>query len=275
MISVILPTYNGEKYIRESIDSILNQTYKNIELIIVNDCSVDSTYEILKDYEKKDKRIKIVNNTKNQGLPNSLNIGFAHAKGEFFTWTSDDNFYKSNALEEMMKTMLEKKADFVYAACNIINGKGTVIGKGATNYIKNLPKANCIWACFLYRRKVYDIIGNYNPDLRLMEDYDYWLRIYENNFKMEYLPHILYNYRKHQNSLTATRQNDILKMENRVRSRHLKIFLFQKKDNFKVWIEDLYNMFEGLAFLNKKLNLKRQYIYSFMTVISAIVLKKA
>lgn len=84
-ISIVLPTYNGERYLKQSIESILGQTYTDWELIVVNDCSTDSTQEIIDFYRKKDTRIRTIFNCTNQKLPESLNIGFREAKGEYFT----------------------------------------------------------------------------------------------------------------------------------------------------------------------------------------------
>ena len=78
-ISIVLPTYNGEKYLKQSIESILGQTYTDWELIVVNDCSTDSTQEIIDFYRKKDTRIRTIFNYTNQKLPESLNIGFREA----------------------------------------------------------------------------------------------------------------------------------------------------------------------------------------------------
>ncbi|MCV3482379.1 glycosyltransferase family 2 protein [Campylobacter sp. CNRCH_2014_0184h] len=82
LVSVIMPTFNGASsgFLAQSIESVLNQTYKNLEFIIVNDCSTDNTLEILQEYAKKDHRIQIINNQKNQKLPQSLNIGFTMLK---------------------------------------------------------------------------------------------------------------------------------------------------------------------------------------------------
>ena len=81
-ISIVLPTYNGEKVIKKSIESVLSQTYVNWELIIVNDCSTDNTLSVIESYEQSDSRIRVYNNTTNQKLPRSLNIGFSHATGD-------------------------------------------------------------------------------------------------------------------------------------------------------------------------------------------------
>ena len=101
-VSIVLPTYNGEKFIRESIDSILYQTFTDWELIIVNDCSTDGTPNIVNRYAASDSRIRVIHNKENQKLPESLNIGFREARGEYLTWTSDDNMYLPSALEKMI-----------------------------------------------------------------------------------------------------------------------------------------------------------------------------
>jgi glycosyltransferase involved in cell wall biosynthesis len=103
MISVIMPVYNGEKYLRQSIESVIQQTYKDWELIIVNDCSIDNSRNIMQSYADTDSRIRIVDNGSNLKLPMSLNAGFRQAKGKYLTWTSDDNLYKPNALEELSR----------------------------------------------------------------------------------------------------------------------------------------------------------------------------
>jgi glycosyltransferase involved in cell wall biosynthesis len=80
MISVIMPVYNGEKYLRQSIESVIQQTYKDWELIIVNDCSIDNSRNIMQSYADTDSRIRIVDNGSNLKLPMSLNAGFRQAK---------------------------------------------------------------------------------------------------------------------------------------------------------------------------------------------------
>ena len=100
-VSIVLPTYNGEDYLRESIESVISQTFTDWELIIVNDCSTDSTPKIAEAYAAKDCRIRVIHNEKNQKLPNSLNIGFESASGDYLTWTSDDNIFHHEALIKM------------------------------------------------------------------------------------------------------------------------------------------------------------------------------
>ena len=84
LVSIVLPTYNGEKYLADSIESVISQTYKNWELIIINDCSTDKTLEIAQSYAAKDNRIKVYSNDENLKVPKSLNRGFSLANGKYF-----------------------------------------------------------------------------------------------------------------------------------------------------------------------------------------------
>lgn len=206
-VSIVLPTYNGAKYIRQSIDSCLNQTYKNIELIIVDDGSKDETPEIVMSY--KDDRIKHIWHEKNRGLPHALNTGFAKATGEYLTWTSDDNYYSNDAIEKMLHFLKNNNCSFVY--CDFYKFYDNT---SFDLYIYKLPKnpilENCnnIGPCFLYTRKVGEEIGDYDPDAFLAEDYDYWIRV-STKFSMCHLEGALYHYRIHEKSLFSTRFHEI------------------------------------------------------------------
>ena len=102
-VSIILPTYNGQAYIEEAIISILNQTFRDFELIVVDDCSTDHTPKVLDFFKLQDSRIKIITNKKNLKLPASLNVGHRIAQGDYLTWTSDDNILHINFVERLVK----------------------------------------------------------------------------------------------------------------------------------------------------------------------------
>ena len=211
MVSIVLPTYNGEKYIRESIQSVLKQTYADWELIVVDDCSQDSTNHIITEYAEMDDRIKVFRNEKNLKLPQSLNIGFLKASGDYLTWTSDDNLYKPEALEKLLN-VLQRNADcgLVFSRMEYIDAAGRLIGLSDTpKNVKELYYHNIVGASFMYTRKEYKQIGDYNAGKFLMEDYDYWLRV-ARFFQVEYLPDVLYQYRQHEGSLTERRNKQVL-----------------------------------------------------------------
>ena len=185
-VSVVMPVYNGEKYLKQSIESVIQQSYKDWELIIVNDCSTDRSRDIMQSYVEVDSRIRIVDNSNNLKLPMSLNAGFREARGEYLTWTSDDNLYKVNALEELVG-YLENNPEIglVYSDMDYVDA--------SLNFIKEqrlepemLLYSDCIGASFMYRREVLDKVGEYDPDMFLVEDYEYWIRISE-QFKIGHL----------------------------------------------------------------------------------------
>ena len=113
-ISVFLPIYNMQKYIKNAINSIQKQTLKNIEIIAVNDFSTDKTYDILKELSLKDKRIKIINNTKNYGLLYSRAMGIIHSSGEYLmNLDPDDVFNDSDNLEYLYKKITRYNTDII------------------------------------------------------------------------------------------------------------------------------------------------------------------
>ena len=107
MISVIVPVYNVEKYLEECLDSIQNQTFSNIEIILVNDGSSDNSKEICKKYCEQDNRFKLINQT-NQGQSVARNTGVAASKGEFIAFVDSDDIIRQDYLEVLMRHMSEK-----------------------------------------------------------------------------------------------------------------------------------------------------------------------
>lgn len=233
-VSIILPVYNGEKYLALAIESILQQTYSNFELIIIDDCSTDKSNQIAKSYMKIDSRIKVYKNKKNKKLPKTLNYGFHLAIGDLFTWTSDDNILKPEAIEEMVN-VFEKKSDidFVYADIIPIDTKGNIdkrYKKYLNGEIEDIYVFNPILACFLYKRKIHDKLGGYNPNLFLCEDYDFWIRTYEHGFYMYHLKKKIYFYRMHSDSLSVIKQKEHARLCLKILLRNL---LKEKKANKK------------------------------------------
>lgn len=202
-VSIVLPTYNGAKFLRGALESCLKQTHRDLELIVVDDCSTDATPEIVRSFA--DPRVRYMRNAVNQRLPRSLNVGFRQAGGDYLTWTSDDNEYEPTAIQRMLECLRDAPGvDFVYAdywALDERTGK-----KELTRFPDrlDLSKKNEVGACFLYTRRVYEKVGEYNPHLEMVEDYDYWVRVWK-NFKTVHCGEPLYLYRYHAQSLTTTR----------------------------------------------------------------------
>jgi GT2 family glycosyltransferase len=222
-VSIVLPTHNGSKYIRQSIESCLDQSHRNIELIVVDDGSTEDLRAIVSEFT--DSRLRYIRHEKKRGISAALNTGFAAAAGEYLTWTSDDNYYAPNAIERLTRFLQSyPRIDFVYASSYIIDELGLreTMRVQRCQPPQHLKRQNGVGACFLYTRRVYRDIGDYNPDAFLVEDYDYWVRV-SKRFNMQRIFSPLYYYRYHKASLTfryspedVAHRFDVVKQQNRL-----------------------------------------------------------
>lgn len=202
LVSIVLPTHNGERYLSQAIESCLEQTYPHWELILVDDGSTDRTPELVAGYAAKDRRISSVRHPHNRRLPAALNTGFARARGKYFTWTSDDNCYRPEALAHMVVFLEEHRGvDVVYTDATYIDENNRPLRLMVAQDPEVLAFSNPIGACFLYHRYVHEQLGGYDESLFLAEDYDFWLRA-SRSFKLQPLNRDLYLYRWHLGSLT-------------------------------------------------------------------------
>lgn len=215
-VSIVLPCHDGARYLREALDSCCAQTFRDWELIAVDDGSRDATLDIFGAYANRDSRIRIVRNREATGLPAALNSGFAVARGRYFSWISDDNRYRPDALARLV-AVLESDAgvDVVYSDYSVIDDEGAEIALRQALPIERLATANCVGASFLYRRAVHEALGGFDPSKPLVEDYDFWLRA-ASRFRFAPLAENLYLYRTHEASLSAQKADAILAAHRRL-----------------------------------------------------------
>lgn len=205
-ISVVMSVYNGEKYLDQSIKSILNQTFKDYEFIIIDDGSTDYTSKILSSY--KDERIKIVKNEKNIGLTKSLNLGIRLAKGEYIARQDADDISDPSRLEKLFNVFeKDKYLGLVGSSFKIIDSNHRILR------IVNVPTAeedirNIILdhnpfchGSVMFKREVINKIGGYREFFRYAQDYDLWLRISE-NYRILNIGEVLYGWRKVKDSIS-------------------------------------------------------------------------
>jgi glycosyltransferase involved in cell wall biosynthesis len=205
LVSIVLPVFNGARFLSAAIESVLAQTYVKWELSVVDDASIDATPSLIREFEQRDRRITSLRNPANRKLPGSLNAGFARARGELLTWTSHDNCYRPAGLDRMVEFLQGRpEVGLVYTDWSCIDDEDRPLGSDVPRGPQMLAFENPIGACFLYRRRVYEDIGDYDERLFLVEDYDYWVRV-SCRFRIARLPEDLYRYRHHGGSLTANR----------------------------------------------------------------------
>jgi len=213
MITVLLPTYNSEKYIAEAISSILNQTFKDFELLIIDDGSTDSTEKIISQF--KDKRIRYIYK-KHTGLADTLNFGLNHANYDWIARMDADDISHPNRLQEQVKLIDEDVTKIIFSKGAYFRDGKILFEYKTTREIENIKKDFVLHSpishsSVIYNRDFILVNGGYNTSLKAFEDYDLWLRLlHKNNFKL--VPKYLVFYRIRKESLS----NSFSKYGNRI-----------------------------------------------------------
>lgn len=208
-VSMVMPVHNGARWLAAAIDSVLAQNFHDFELILVNDASCDASPAIMAEAARRDSRVRVLRLDTNVGLPAALNRGFAAARGDLHSWTSDDNLLRPEMLSRLVATLdAHTEADVVYADFTLIDEAGGELGRSRVGPIDRLLYGNNVGACFLYRARVTEALGGYDIRLFGVEDYDFWLRAAQ-RFTFVALHEDLYIYRKHGGSLTSQRAAQI------------------------------------------------------------------
>jgi len=208
-ISVIMSVFNGEKYLREAIDSILGQTFTDFEFIIVNDGSTDNSLSIIKGYA--DKRIRLIDNEQNIGLTKSLNRAIKQARGEYIARQDADDISLPNRFEEQIK-YFKKNPKVVLLGTGIcrIDGNGKILGKtlAIAKPGKSLVKQNQFnHGSTMFKSGVIRELGGYNELFKYCQDYELWLRLAK-YYEVRNLPQILYQLRFHDEALRFEKRDE-------------------------------------------------------------------
>lgn len=216
MVSVIIVVYNDEKYIKQAIESVLAQTYKNIELIVVDDGSTDNTGDIVKQYENI---IYIYQENRGEGA--ARNVGINNSHGEYLAFLDSDDIYEKNKIEKQLQILnYNQQVDVVYNDLKVVdenlNYLNTLKSEGIYKKREDLL-ANIIYRqviqgpiCMMIRRKcVQDI--KWSEKLIYTVDYEYIIQLAQ-RYNFEYIPEELYIYRRHGNNL-SNKHNETLKEE--------------------------------------------------------------
>tara|TARA_B100000579_G_scaffold429547_1_gene441475 strand:+ start:550 stop:1236 length:687 start_codon:yes stop_codon:yes gene_type:complete len=192
LISVLLSVYNDEKNIKKSIDSILLQSYKNIELLVMDDCSVDRTYEILN--EVNDRRVKIFRNKENQGLTKSLNTLIENSCGKILARQDSDDISLPTRLEVQYRHLLKYQLDACTTRAYVKNSKRSI-----PRYSHFLPirfvvrfKNPFIHGTLMVKKNVLQDLGLYDENIKYAQDYKLFLDLLKNNYKIKVLKNKLY-----------------------------------------------------------------------------------
>ena len=143
LITVVMPNYNGRRFVEQAIDSVLNQTYSNFELLVVDDCSKDDSLQLIQQKAQSDDRIRIIALEHNAGVANARNVGIKEAKGEFIALLDNDDLWTEDKLERQL-ALAQKGADIVYCSYDFIDEQNNSIKKPFVDGVAS-GLLDCIW----------------------------------------------------------------------------------------------------------------------------------
>ena len=247
-VTIIIPVYNGSNYLSEAIDCSLAQTYKNIEVLVVNDGSTDEgkTEAVAKSYGDKIRYI----HQENGGVAAALNTGIKNATGDYVSWLSHDDLYIPEKIEIEMNTLekLKDKNTIIFSNFELINGKGKFLAK--TDFLNNesveefcqgfypVIKAGINGCTTLINKKCFDEVGLFDTKLRTSRDYDIWLRLLQ-KYPSYCIEDSLVKYRIHEKQ--DTNKNPVVEKESNEIWK--KIISTLSKEIIKSWNKNPYEIY--------------------------------
>ncbi|SIN89883.1 glycosyltransferase family 2 protein [Chitinophaga niabensis] len=207
LVSIVIPVYNGQEYIHETLDSILGQTYKNYELIVVDGASSDKTMEIL---ERKRGLIDVLISEKDEGMYDALRKGFNKANGDYLCYINADDRLLPYALEKVVQKFEEEDCDLVFGDVNYINETGNIIFsyKGVNfnhKAIRSIRRVPFAQQSSFWTREIYDRNGGFDKSLKYVADSKFLLSVcLDPGVIKGYVPLPLGEYRLHGNSFSVS-----------------------------------------------------------------------
>jgi glycosyltransferase involved in cell wall biosynthesis len=214
-VSVVMPCYNHVKYIASAIESVLGQTHKNIELVLIDNCSTDGTREIIQQFEKKDGRIIAIYHEKNLGFITSMNHGLDASSGDYIALTSSDDVWLPEKTEIQLRAFEDNpEVDVIHSDASIIDSAGKKTGKtmkkiyrldpaiASGNIFKTLTRNNiCCTSTVIFRKKCLKTCDKFDIDLHYAPDWWFLIEL-SRKHKFLYIDRILADYRVHATNLT-------------------------------------------------------------------------
>jgi glycosyltransferase involved in cell wall biosynthesis len=240
LVSVIVPLYNYERYVIEAIDSILEQTYTNWELIIVDDCSTDNSFNIVDNYIsniKISQNIILIQNEQNKGSSATRNTGIKQSNGEYILCLDADDYVSKFFLEEYVKAIIKENADIVYCNAQFFqDSKHKWKAALPTDYSDKILYCNYIIGCSMFLRKAWEDVGGYNEQQKAYLDWDFWIKYNLAGYKKAVrVNKYLWYYRKHGASISDVVSNKDKELKAQIILNHKEVY-----DNLYIrWAEDI------------------------------------
>ncbi len=288
-VSIIIPIYNAEKYIKRCIDTIINQTYKNIEIIIINDGSTDNSINLINKYKNKDNRI-IVINQKNAGVSVARNNGIKKSDGKYVMFVDIDDWIELTMVEEMVKIIKEQEVDIV--RCNFFRNyedntqkKGYYYDKDIINkkmnkqqirdeillQILNGKMPGYMWLLII-KKEIFQKLKPLNNDLAMMEDTIFYIDLLFNIDTLYIYNKYLYHYYCNFDSASKSKNNYLRNLDNILLVNKIEEDILHKFDYDKIGFLELNTahakMIEDICYNLFKTNQKKDVMYYFNNIVN-------
>ena len=273
LVSVIMSLYNHEKFVPEAIESVLNQNFKDFELIIIDDCSRDRSRDIIKKYRAKDNRIKLIFHGDNKGIAKTTNDGLDVAKGKFIALIDSDDVWVEKKLEEQLKVLEKNENLIVWTEGEVIRESSDPMGmtftkmhcatnrKKSGNIFNELLVFNLIFkSSLIFKRKNVENI-KFNERLKILDDYQFAISL-ARKYNYYFINEPLTKYRRHSTNITLdekTQIKDFIK---------LRTYLLKKYDKYMLKSIKWYLNLEiiNAYFKNGEVRKSRPYIYKLIKI---------
>lgn len=210
LVSIVVPVFNSERFIKETIQTVEAQTYHNWELILVNDCSTDGSEQIIKEYEKNDKRIRLIDLETNSGAAIARNTGMKNAKGKYIAFLDADDLWKKEKLEKQIKFMKENNYDFTFTGYEFADENGKKSGK-IVNVPKQINYKQALKNTTIFTSTVIFNVSNLGkelismPNIRRGQDTATWWKVLKTGVIAYGLNESLSLYRRSSNTLSSNK----------------------------------------------------------------------
>jgi len=212
LVSIVMPAYNSERFIKDSIQSVIDQDYTNWELLIIDDGSKDNTKNIVKEYLNLESRIRLIALDENRGVANARNVGIKEARGRYIAFLDSDDMWYPNKLSRQLQFMQENDFAFTFTSYEIIDEHGERVNKviRAPHHVdyRELLKGNIIGCLTVVIDR--DTVGSFLMPNTKHEDYATWLEVTKRGFVAYGINEVLALYRRSKRSLTANKLKSAL-----------------------------------------------------------------
>ncbi len=223
-VSIVVPVYNMERFLEETLESVLRTDYEDFEVVVWDDGSKDGSYGIAERYAERDARVRIFRHA-NMGVSGTRNRAIGEARGEYILPVDADNTIEPNFVKEAVKLLEARKKVMLVAPRSDFFGGRTGEWKLPQYSFRLLARKNIIDNCAMYRKKDWERVGGYCEDIATREDWDFWISMLKDGGEVAVLPFIAHHYRIREDSKRVTHRGMKNKVIDKLNERHLEAFV--------------------------------------------------